>query len=112
MNETQGKFSLASGLSFENQKEVAIQIYDVANVAQVTGLEDKVRYKRLFSECLPKRKDFFQLCFAGQTLCGKCSVLISLGKTAGVGKDVRLIVNCEKMVIGSMLFKLLKASLT
>jgi hypothetical protein len=41
---------------------------------------------------------------------GKCVALISLAPAAG-GGDLKLTVNTEKMVIGSMLFKQIKEAL-
>ena len=48
--------------------------------------------------------------FAGQTLATKALVLIT-AKMAAEGNEIGLVINCEKIVIGSMLAKEIKKAL-
>ena len=49
--------------------------------------------------------------FAGQTLAAKALVLVTVKMTGGAAGSVGLVINCEKMVIGSMLAKEIKKAL-
>ena len=49
--------------------------------------------------------------FAGQTLATKALVLVTVKMTGGESGGVGLVINCEKMVIGSMLAKEIKKAL-
>ncbi|XP_013411486.1 AP-3 complex subunit beta-2 isoform X2 [Lingula anatina] len=89
MNENSGTVDMAT----ENTdiKTISRRVYEVANVVQVPSMQDNT-YK-----------------FAGKTLSAGALVLISVKLD---GRKAALKVNCEKMVIGSMLLKDLKDSMT
>jgi len=73
--------------SLDDPKVVIQKTYELANVVHLSDIGDKVA-------------------FAAQTLSSKVPLLIAFSKKSS--DEVRLAVNCEKMVIGSMLFKELK----
>lgn len=92
-------------LNVQNDKRfLQQQIFECANVASVQSNESSM------------------LLFAGQTLSSKSLVLISVEwsnvqsaanvtKDSGVPPQVQVTVNCEKMVVGSMLLNEIKAAL-
>ena len=49
--------------------------------------------------------------FAGQTLAAKALVLVTVKMTGDDAGSVGLVINCEKIVIGSMLAKDIKKAL-
>lgn len=55
---------------------------------------------------------FYCTRFAGKTASGSCLLLVSLHRSSDPEVQSKLVVNCEKMVIGSMIFKLIKEKLT
>uniref|UniRef100_A0A914WCZ3 AP-3 complex subunit beta n=1 Tax=Plectus sambesii TaxID=2011161 RepID=A0A914WCZ3_9BILA len=89
LNETSGKFK--SSIAIDDVKAIVAKVYDLANVIQVEGIDSADK-----------------ICFSGRTLSNKALLLITFSKT---GEELKLAVNCEKMVIGSMLFKHIKQSL-
>uniref|UniRef100_A0A915KA21 AP-3 complex subunit beta-1/2 C-terminal domain-containing protein n=1 Tax=Romanomermis culicivorax TaxID=13658 RepID=A0A915KA21_ROMCU len=95
MNETSGKLVLKDNLSVKDFPTFSREVYQICNVMAVPDVEEKV-------------------CFAGQTLSAKCPVLISFAYFASSTdiNETKLTVNCEKMVVGSMLFKQLKSDLS
>lgn len=72
---------------------VRTKIFEVTNVGAVQRSDDEKL-----------------LLFAGQTMSSKSLVLISVEQTSN-GNTISLTVNCEKMVIGSMLLNEIKAAL-
>eukprot|EP00095_Tigriopus_kingsejongensis_P009742 maker-scaffold1553_size35894-snap-gene-0.10 protein:Tk09742 transcript:maker-scaffold1553_size35894-snap-gene-0.10-mRNA-1 annotation:"ap-3 complex subunit beta-2" len=93
MNEVLVSLSLPSANA--NKDTVKRKVFEMANVAQVPSSEDDI------------------LKFAAQTLAAKALLLITI-KLAHSGEDneAQLTINCEKIVIGSMLGKELKGALT
>ena len=85
MNENTGKCDLPTGC------DVCGQVLQVANVLQVQSSADSV------------------YCFASKTVSSGTDALISV-KVAD--NKASITVNCEKMVIGSMLLKDVKRSLS
>jgi len=86
MNEAMGSISLPSTAC--DAKSVLQRVYQVANILQVPSV------------------DANQLLFAGQTVSGGSLVLLSLGLD-----DTVVTVNTEKIVLGNMLVKEIKAAL-
>ncbi|XP_042902045.1 AP-3 complex subunit beta-2 [Parasteatoda tepidariorum] len=91
MNENSGTVTLSSGHT--DEKALVQYIYEAANVAQVQNNNQESGILR----------------FSGQTPDSKCLVLISIQVFTNGKASVA--VNCEKMIIGSMLFKELKEAL-
>ncbi len=89
MNETVATAEL-KGSCPEEPEAVRKRIYEATNVLQVPSTDDEV------------------MKFAGQTLSTRSLVLVSV---ALVGSEARLTINCEKIVIGSMLAKEIKKAL-
>ena len=89
MNENTGTVDLPD-VNLE-PKSLCNKIYETANVLQVGGSEEN-RYR-----------------FAGKTIVSGSDVLV----TVKIGDDnkAKITVNCDKMVIGSMLMKDLKTNL-
>jgi len=87
MNESVASLSLPSAAS--DKKTVTERLYTVANMLQVPGSSPS------------------QLQFAGQTVSGSSLVLLTLD----LGPQPSITVNTEKIVLGSMLVKEVKAAL-
>ncbi len=88
MNETETSASLPSAAS--DEQSVRQKVYEAANVLQVPSSDQGV------------------LKFAGKTMASQALVLVTV-RVEGAGAEVGI--NCEKMVVGSMLAKELKAKL-
>lgn len=92
MNESSGEGSVSANADLS---AVCRTIHEAANLASVsTGLAGS---------------DTPTLLFAGQTVSGKVTVLLTVVRQRP--DKVKLTVNCEKMVISSMLVKEIKAAL-
>ncbi len=89
MNENSCTVELPSGAS--DAKSVCGRVHEVANVLQVQTADDAVHR------------------FAGKTASGGADALITVSVTNSTAK---VTVNCEKMVICSMLLKDLKTALS
>jgi len=87
MNEVTSQVQLPSAAC--DAKSICSRIYQAANLLQVPCSDTSL------------------LRFAGQTLSGKCLVLVSVQSEG----EASITVNCEKMVIGNMLNKEIKAAL-
>lgn len=107
MNETSGSFPIKAPYSLEDPKSIFQKMYELANVVHLPEISDKV-FRCLLATFtnFHLMKFYFQVAFAAQTLSSKVPLLITFSKKSN--EEVRLAVNCEKMVIGSMLFKELK----
>jgi len=88
MNEVDDSFELPSALS--DEAGIKKRIYEVANVVQVPSTLEA-------SDIVIK--------FAGRTTATSSLVLITFSKC---GTSAKLVVNCDKMVIGNMLVKEIK----
>lgn len=75
-----------------NDKKIIQKVYEAANILQVPSMDDNI------------------LRFGGQTASGKLLLLVSLAAAEG-SEEHRITVNCEKMVVGSMLLKELQETL-
>lgn len=97
MNEHQTKLPLKRGGSLSDSV-IKQRIFESINVANIP--------------CSPSEGDPSQqpLYFAGQTMTSKSLVLITLEWNAKA-EDLTILVNCEKMVIGSMVLSELRNSL-
>ncbi|KAK7081768.1 AP-3 complex subunit beta-2 [Halocaridina rubra] len=92
MNELSGTVNLSCNLC--NAKEITSRLYENANVLQVQSYDDKI------------------LRFGGQTASGKALVLLSLTvPEEETDLECTITINCEKMVISSMLLKELQSAL-
>lgn len=91
MNENTGTIDLSDGHS--DGKALVQYVYEAANVMQVPNNNQESNVLR----------------FAGQTLSSKCLVLVAV-QVLSNGK-ASITVNCEKIIIGSMLIKELKEAL-
>jgi AP-3 complex subunit beta len=89
MNENASSVDLPSGN--QDPGTVASKVYEAANVLQVPAMNE-TEYK-----------------FCAQTIGSGCLVLV---KVTASGSKASIVVNCEKMVIGSMLLKDIKSSLS
>ncbi|BES88073.1 AP-3 complex subunit [Nesidiocoris tenuis] len=76
----------------EPATKIAEKVYEIANLFLLPSVEPNV-YR-----------------FSGQTMASSSLVLVTV-KTSADSNDVDLVVNCEKMVIGSLLLKEIKTSL-
>ena len=94
MNETCVKFDISSANADESS--IKKKMYQVANVLQVPSINEE-------------SSQHLMLKFAGQTLANKSLVLITLKLSPLCEAD--LSINCEKMVVGSMLAKEIKQHL-
>ncbi|CAG0912795.1 unnamed protein product, partial [Notodromas monacha] len=93
MNEHTAKFTLKDHLN--DPGSIAKAVYSVANVLQIPSFEVS------------------NLRFAGQTLSSNVLVLVSVVPVAGsAAREANLTVNCDKMVIGSILLKEIKDALS
>jgi len=98
MNEHDGKFSLnQSFVGISGRPNLVKKVYEIANLLQVPSIEDDL------------------LRFAGQSSSSGTLVLVTIylakDPSSGDSANSRLVVNCEKMVIGSMLLQELKEAL-
>ncbi|XP_042861804.1 AP-3 complex subunit beta-1-like isoform X2 [Penaeus japonicus] len=89
MNELSGTVKLPSE---QNIKVLIDHVYEIANLLQVQSSSDNV------------------LKFGGQTASGKVLVLLSL-TIPEEGSECSITINCEKMVVSSMLLKELQSAL-
>ena len=89
MNEMEVDFELPS--QFSNDEGIKKKIYESVNVLQVPMVETGNGSMK----------------FAGKTVANECLCLITFQKV-GSSSKARLIINCEKMVIGNMLAKEVK----
>lgn len=90
MTESSCKVSLRT--EFNDKRQLQTRIYEIANVASINHSETS---------------DL--LLFAGQTLCSKSLVLISI--ILGEDQTASLTVNCEKLVVSSILMNEIKDSI-
>ncbi len=97
MNETCIKFKVSSTNS--DLATIKKKIYEIANVLQVPNILDD-------SENSSQQ---LVLKFSAQTLSNKSLVLVTLKVSPSC--EAELAINCEKMVIGSMLAKEIKQRL-
>ncbi|GLH02271.1 AP-3 complex subunit beta [Gryllus bimaculatus] len=88
---TEHTASLSLPITCNNSKAICQRVYEIANVAAIPGTDPSV------------------LRFAGQTLSSKSLVLIIIKILDG--EQVNVSVNCEKMVVGSMLLNEIKSHL-
>lgn len=88
MSESSCKVSVRA--EFQDKRQVQRRIYEIANVASITQ-SDSVDL----------------LLFAGQTMCSKSLVLISVA-LEDENKTGTVTVNCEKLVVGSILMNEIK----
>ncbi|XP_037935217.1 AP-3 complex subunit beta-2 [Teleopsis dalmanni] len=94
MNENQSKLSLSKDkIDISSLKQ---NIYTTINVAHIPA----------------KDANADLMYFAGQTLSSKSLVLITLDWSSSEGQELILVVNCEKMVISSMVLNELRNGLT
>ena len=84
MNETNASVELPS--AFSDDASVRKKVYEAVNVLQVPSSEEG------------------EMKFAGQTLTAKSLVLVKLARSGG-GDKMDVTINCEKIVVGSMLAK-------
>ncbi|XP_068219905.1 AP-3 complex subunit beta-2 [Palaemon carinicauda] len=89
MNELSGTLTLSSNTA--KAKDILTRTYETANLLQVQSSDDKI------------------LKFGGQTASGKVLVLLSLTVPED-NQESLLTINCEKMVISSMLLKEFQSS--
>ncbi|CAH1404204.1 unnamed protein product [Nezara viridula] len=88
MNEHQSPLKLKCDLN-----QISKRIFEVANLGFMPAVEP----------------DIYRYC--GQTLSSKSLVLVNVKLIPGDSKDADITVNCEKLVVGSMLLSELKAAL-
>ena len=127
MNETTEKINVKKEYQ-GYQQEMKQRVYEIANVAQVPFTEagsyvhmNILQLKRLCRYGTIYRKYIFpilisgetvQLRFAARTIATKSLVLLTITYECDSPEFANLTVNCEKMVIGNLLMKDIKAILS
>lgn len=94
----------------EEQLKLRGMTEHVCNINIPTNLLDARNMSQKVFECVNvasiKAESANTYKFAGQTLSSKCLVLITIKMS---NSDAKIIVNCEKMIIGSMLLNEIKS---
>ena len=102
--------TLPHSIDQDGVKNICAKIFRAANLASIASNSSVLRYCHdSISQLLYTTIKFlkFFLRYAGQTLSSKSLVLV----TITIGENPKLTVNCEKMIIGSMLSAELKDAL-